>query len=72
MNGIDASGVEAIQQLVARLCREQIVFVVARMRSAVEDQFRETGLSDLIGRQNFHPNVKAAVEACLDVQTDDA
>jgi SulP family sulfate permease len=71
MNGIDASGAEAVEQLVRRLRSERIGFVVARMRSAVDDQFRETGLSDLIGEENFHPNVQAAVEACLDVEAGD-
>jgi sulfate permease, SulP family len=64
VNGIDASGVEAVEQLHDRLHRHGIVLVVARLRGPVERQFRSTGLTALLGHGNFHPTVRAAVAAC--------
>jgi sulfate permease, SulP family len=62
--GIDASGVEAVEQLVDSLARDEIGFAVAQLKHFVREQFDATGLSDRIGREWFFPTVAAAVDAC--------
>jgi MFS superfamily sulfate permease-like transporter len=64
MNAIDASGVEAIEQLVRNLDGKSIDLVVARLKSPVRDRFDTTGLTELIGAANFFPTVERAVTAC--------
>jgi sulfate permease, SulP family len=64
LTGIDASGVEAIEQVVESLRRDDITFVVARMKSPIEQQFTSTHLTETIGEENFFPTVQAAVEWC--------
>jgi high affinity sulfate transporter 1 len=59
---LDASGAEAIQQLVDDLRASEITLVVARMKQPTRDRADATGLTDLIGPDNFHPTVRAAVE----------
>ena len=58
---LDASGAEAIQQLVDDLRANDITLVVARMKQPTRDRADATGLTDLIGADNFHPTVRAAV-----------
>jgi SulP family sulfate permease len=64
VTGVDASGVEAIQQLVETLGRHGVRVAVSRMKDPVRRQFDATGLTGVIGEENFHPNTEAAVRAC--------
>ncbi len=59
---LDASGAEALQQLVDDLRASEITLVVARMKQPTRDRADATGLTVLIGPDNFHPTVRAAVE----------
>jgi len=61
---LDASGAEALQQLVDDLRAGDITLVVARMKQPSRDRADATGLTELIGPENFHPTVRAAVERC--------
>jgi SulP family sulfate permease len=65
LNGLDASGIEAVEQLVQALRRKGIGFVVARLKSPVRDLFDKSGLTTLIGPDRLAPSVDAAVELCL-------
>ena len=64
LTGIDASGVEAIEQIVDSLRRDGVTFFVARLKSPIEQQFDSTNLIETIGPANFFPTVQAAVDAC--------
>lgn len=65
MNLIDSSGMAALSEVVAQLRAEGIGFSVARMHEPVMADLRRDGLVDLIGADNFHPTVTAAVAACV-------
>jgi MFS superfamily sulfate permease-like transporter len=65
VSDVDASGAEAIEQLYAQLATRDVVFVVARLEDHAQYRFDATGLTDLIGREHFHPTVEAAVRACV-------
>jgi sulfate permease, SulP family len=62
--GIDASGVEAMGQIVSALEASNITFVVARLKTPQFDQLDATGLSDRIGPDHFFGSVHAAVDWC--------
>ncbi len=63
-NGMDASGIEAFEQLLTALATSGVTLVVARMKSNLEEQFVLTGLSDRVGSEHFFPTVDAAVAWC--------
>lgn len=63
VTAIDASGVEALQQLVPSLAGHDVTFVVARLKGPTRERFDATGLTALIGEQHFYPTVRAAVIA---------
>ncbi len=65
MNAIDATGVDALDQLVRTLRGRRIGFVIARLKSVVHEHFDATGLNDLIGTAYFYPTVETAVRTCL-------
>lgn len=65
MNLIDSSGIAALSEVVAQLRAEGIGFSVARMHEPVMADLRRDGVVDLIGADNFHPTVAAAVAACV-------
>jgi SulP family sulfate permease len=69
ISGIDASAVEAVREVRAGLRSRNITFEVARATDELREQFRETGLSELVGAGHFHPTVTAAVEACASHHT---
>ena len=61
---VDATGLEALIKLTQDLRKEQITLVMARLRTRMEAQFEDAGATAVIGRANFHPTIRAAVEAC--------
>ncbi|GMU79852.1 MAG: sodium-independent anion transporter [Acidimicrobiia bacterium] len=69
MNGIDASGAEALEQLVNGLRGRGIGLVVARLKTPVRDVFDASGLTELIGSDRFPPSVEAGVEQCAGPDT---
>jgi high affinity sulfate transporter 1 len=66
--GLDASGVEAFEQLLTALAASRISLVMARMKSHLEEQFAGTGLTDRIGAEHFFATVHEAVAWCEDHQ----
>ena len=61
---IDASGAEAMEQLVDSLERDGVTFVVARLKGHLREAFDGTHLTDRIGEEHFFPTVARAVEWC--------
>jgi high affinity sulfate transporter 1 len=70
-NGMDASGVEAFEQLLTALATSGVTLVIARMKSNLEEQFALTGLSDRVGSGHFFPTVDDAVGWCDAQRTGD-
>jgi SulP family sulfate permease len=60
---VDAAGLEALRELTEDLRRDGIGLLVARLKTPAQELFDESGLSDVIGRDHFHPTVRAAVAA---------
>lgn len=60
---IDASGAEALTELVRSLAAEDVTFVLARLKSAMQQRLRAAGLIALVGENRVYPTVRAAVEA---------
>ena len=65
MNHIDSSGIDALREVVQQLHAEDIGFSVARAHDPVMQHLQRDGLVDVIGPENFHPTVAAAVAACV-------
>lgn len=61
VNHVDGAGAEALQELVQDLAADEVEFVVARLKSAVHDQFDQHGLVATVGPERFFPTVRAAV-----------
>jgi SulP family sulfate permease len=66
---VDSAGLAAIEEVAGDLERDGVTLVLARMRAVTRERLDESGLSDAIGRDRFHPTVRAAVEACLREQS---
>jgi SulP family sulfate permease len=65
LNNIDASGTDALDQLVRALHDKDIAFVVARLKSPVRDLFDSSGLTELIGPDHFSSSVDAGMTQCI-------
>jgi sulfate permease, SulP family len=61
----DSTGLEAFERLAAELEREKVQLAVARLRTYMLENFETIGLAETIGRENFYPSVRAAVEGCV-------
>jgi high affinity sulfate transporter 1 len=59
---VDSTGLEALEDLVDELRRDGTTLVVARLRTAMQEQFDAAGLTDRIGADHFYPSVRVAVE----------
>jgi high affinity sulfate transporter 1 len=70
--GLDASGVEAFQQLLTALSSSGVTVVVARMKSHLDEQFAATGLTGRIGPGRFFPTVDEAVAWCGAQRTEES
>jgi sulfate permease, SulP family len=64
VSGIDASGVEMLEELHTALAKDGITMVVARLKGPTASRFDATGLTTMIGKDNFYGSVHAAVTAC--------
>jgi MFS superfamily sulfate permease-like transporter len=61
LSGIDASSVDAITEVHAGCLARNIAFDIAHATRDLRDRFDETGLTRVIGADNFYPTVTAAV-----------
>ena len=64
VTNIDASGVDALEQLVTRLDADGITLTIARLKGPMVRHLDDAGLLDRIGHDHVFPTVHAAVEAC--------
>jgi len=71
-NGLDASGIEAFEQLLTALAASGVTLVMARMKSHLEEQFAVTGLTGRVGTGHFFPTVAEAVAWCDAQRTEGA
>jgi high affinity sulfate transporter 1 len=62
VSGIDASAVGAIAEVHAGCLARNITLEVARATLDLRERFDETGLTELIGPEHFHPTVTSAVD----------
>lgn len=63
INGLDASGVEMLKNLLERLEQNQVGFSFCNLKSSVLSVLQRTGLLSQIGEQNVYPTVHVAVSA---------
>ncbi|MDO8706287.1 MAG: SulP family inorganic anion transporter [Sulfuricaulis sp.] len=62
INGLDASGVEMLRNLIDRLSQNKITLVFCSIKGTVTDVMQRTGLLDMIGPENIFHSEKAALE----------
>ena len=62
INGLDASGVEMLKNLLDRLNQNQIALVFCSIKGNVIDVMRRTGLIDKIGKDNIFASEDAALK----------
>jgi SulP family sulfate permease len=62
INGLDASGVEMLRNLVDRLSQTRITLAFCSIKGTVTDVMRRTGLLDRIGAENIFDSEKTALE----------
>jgi high affinity sulfate transporter 1 len=60
---VDVAGLTALRELVTQLEEEGVVLAFARVKSPMRARFDDSGLSDEVGPDRFHPTVRAAVAA---------
>ena len=63
LSHVDAAGLEALGEEADDLAKDGIGLLVARLKTPVQERFDESGLTDKIGRDRFHPTVRSAVDA---------
>lgn len=63
MSQMDATGVEALREVVDSLEAGGIGFAVARLKGPMRSLFDDSRLTDRIGEDRMYPTVRAAVEA---------
>ena len=61
MTDVDTSAAEMLERLHAELGAEGVELAFAEMKHPVLDRLEAYGLADLLGRENFHPTIGAAV-----------
>jgi len=66
LTGLDASGLDALGQVIDDLERTGILLELARLRHDLVDLLDTAALLDRIGRDHLHPTVRAAVAAAPD------
>jgi high affinity sulfate transporter 1 len=69
---VDATGVEALRELVRELRRDDVELVVARIRPHVRNLLEAGEVVAVIGADRFFPTVRAAVAWCVEQDTADA
>jgi len=63
INGLDASGVEMLKNLLERLGQAGISLTFCNLKSTVTDVLKRTGLLETIGQENIFASEKLAIEA---------
>ncbi|MCU7960932.1 MAG: SulP family inorganic anion transporter [gamma proteobacterium symbiont of Bathyaustriella thionipta] len=61
INGLDASGVEMLRNLLDRLSKSGVGLSFANLKENVLETFDRTGVCELVGKENVYPSVQTAV-----------
>ena len=64
VNAIDVTGIDSLEEVRSELTGKHIDMMVARAKLEVRNRLSRAGLLERIGVENFHPSVRAAVQAC--------
>lgn len=65
MTHVDATGLEALQDIERALAHDGVTLLLARMKGVLEARLTGTGLGASIGQDRRFPTVGAAVEYCI-------
>ena len=65
MTHVDATGVEALDDLERLLARDGITLLLARMKGPLEARLEGTTFGATMGAERRFPTVRAAVEYCV-------
>lgn len=60
INGLDASGVEMLRNLLDRLKKGNVGLSFTNLKDSVMEVLERTGLEEEIGKENFYPSVQVA------------
>jgi len=63
LSHVDATGTDALTELIESLGKQSITFVFARLKDPIADRLRSAGILDLVGEEHSYPTVHAAVKA---------
>jgi SulP family sulfate permease len=63
INDLDTTGIQMLERLLDDLDADGVVLAFARVRTAVLELMRDTGLEQRIGPANFHLRIEDAVGA---------
>jgi sulfate permease, SulP family len=66
MTDLDITGADALKRLHGELAERRVGLGLARVRPAVAEMLRRTGLEALIGAENIYPSVRSAVRAYVE------
>ena len=61
INGLDASGVDMLKNLLDHLHRNGVGISFANLKDNVLEVLRRTGLGEMIGKENIYPSVQIAI-----------
>jgi high affinity sulfate transporter 1 len=62
---VDSAGLDALEELTEQLRRDGVTLLVARMKEHVRHGLDDSGTSERIGAEHFHPTIRAAIESTL-------
>jgi sulfate permease, SulP family len=65
MTHVDSAGLDALGDLSESLARDGVTLRIARMKEPIRVIVEDGGVAARIGRDRFHPTVRAAVEAAV-------
>jgi SulP family sulfate permease len=65
LSHVDATGLEALQDIERTLARDGVTLLLARLKGALEASLEGTGLDTSIGLDRRFPTVRAAVDHCI-------
>src|SRR5258708_6315182 len=69
VNGIDLTGLDALEEIRLELAAQEISFAVARAKISIREKLISSGFWDRIGSDNFYPSVRSAVQSRLEEQS---
>ena len=66
VNGIDLTGLDALEEIRSELAAQEISFAVARAKISIREKLIGSGFWERIGSDNFYPSVRSAVQSRLE------